>query len=34
VKYLSIDRLPSGKKNTRVEPGCEPMLFGWQAIDP
>jgi twinkle protein len=34
VKYLGIDRSPGGKKNTRVEPGCEPMLFGWQAIDP
>jgi twinkle protein len=34
VKYLGIDRSPGGKKNTRVEPGCEPLLFGWQAIDP
>jgi twinkle protein len=34
VKYLSIDRTPEGKKNTRVEPGCQPVLFGWQAIDP
>lgn len=32
VKYLNIDR-PDGKKVTRVEPGCEPVLFGWQAID-
>jgi twinkle protein len=34
VKYLSIDRTPEGKKNMRIEPGCEPVLFGWQAIDP
>ena len=34
VKYISIDRKPDGKKVTRVEPGCEPVLFGWQAIDP
>jgi twinkle protein len=34
VKYLAIDRTPEGKKKTRVEPGCEPALFGWQAIDP
>lgn len=34
VKYLSVDRTPEGKKITRVEPGCEPVLFGWQAIDP
>lgn len=33
VKYLGIDR-PEGKKNTRVEADCEPVLFGWQAIDP
>lgn len=33
VKYLSVDRV-GGKKNTRVEPGCEPALFGWMAIDP
>jgi twinkle protein len=33
VKYLGIDRV-DGKKNTRVEHGCEPVLFGWQAIDP
>jgi twinkle protein len=32
-QYLAIDRSPEGKKNTRVEPGCEPVLFGWQAID-
>ena len=31
VKFLGIDR-PLGKKVTRVEPGCEPILFGWQAI--
>jgi len=34
VKYLSIDRTPEGKKITRVEANCEPVLFGWQAIDP
>lgn len=34
VKHLSIDRSPEGKKITRVEAGCEPMLFGWSAIDP
>lgn len=33
VKYLNIDRSPEGKKVTRVEAGCEPVLFGWQAID-
>ena len=34
VKYLGIDLLPTGKKNIRVEADCEPVLFGWQAIDP
>jgi twinkle protein len=34
VKYLAVDRTAEGKKSTRVEPGCEPILFGWQAIDP
>ncbi|MFI5022634.1 MAG: AAA family ATPase [Alphaproteobacteria bacterium] len=34
VKYLGVDRGPDGKKNIRVESGCEPALFGWQAIDP
>jgi twinkle protein len=34
VKYLGLDRAPGGKKIVRVEPGCEPVLFGWQAIDP
>lgn len=33
VKYLGVDRV-DGKKNTRVEANCEPVLFGWQAIDP
>ena len=33
VKYLGIDRV-DGKKKTRVEADCEPVLFGWQAIDP
>lgn len=34
VKYLSVDRSPEGKKITRVEKDCEPVLFGWQVIDP
>jgi twinkle protein len=34
VKYLGIDRTAAGKKNAWVEPDCEPVLFGWQAIDP
>src|SRR5262249_19227794 len=34
VKYLDVDRGPDSKKNTRVEPDCEPVLFGWQAVDP
>lgn len=34
VKYLEVDRRPDGKKITRVEAGCEPVLFGWQAIAP
>jgi len=34
VKYLSVDRKPDGKKNSWVEPDCEPVLFGWQALDP
>lgn len=29
VKYLAVDR-PEGNKLTDVEPGCEPVLFGWQ----
>ena len=32
VKYLGIDRDAKGKKITRVEAGCEPVLFGWQAV--
>ena len=31
VKYLHVQR-KDGKKLTLVEPGCEPVLFGWQAI--
>ena len=31
VKYLHVQR-KDGKKFTLVEPGCEPILFGWQAI--
>jgi twinkle protein len=34
VKHLGVDLLPNGKKNVRVEANCEPVLFGWQAIDP
>jgi twinkle protein len=34
VKYLGIDRTPEGKKKSWVEAGCEPVLFGWQVIDP
>jgi twinkle protein len=33
IKHLRIDRTAAGKKNTWVEPDCEPVLFGWQAID-
>jgi twinkle protein len=33
VKRLAIDRT-DGKKKTWVAPDCEPVLFGWQAIDP
>jgi twinkle protein len=33
VKYLGIDRAADGKKNVRVEANCEPILFGWQAIE-
>jgi twinkle protein len=33
VKYLAIDRT-AGKKKTWIEAGCEPVLFGWQVIDP
>jgi len=31
VKYLHLNRR-DGKKITMVEPGCEPCLFGWQAL--
>lgn len=31
VKYLALAR-PNGKKQTFVEGGCEPCLFGWQAM--
>jgi len=30
IKYLKIAR-PSGKKEIRATPNCEPCLFGWQA---
>ncbi len=32
VKYLGVDRDANGRKVTRVEAGCEPVLFGWQAV--
>ena len=31
VKYLGVDR-HEGKKSTWGEAGCEPVLFGWQAV--
>ncbi len=31
LKYLCLHR-PDGKKIIRAEGGCEPILFGWQAI--
>ncbi len=31
IKYLSLER-PQGKKQLRVEPNCEPCLFGWHLI--
>lgn len=33
VKYLSINR-PDGKKKIKTTAGCQPVLFGWQALDP
>lgn len=33
IKYLHLDR-KDGKKFTLVEPGCEPVCFGWHVIDP
>ncbi|MGD9685786.1 MAG: toprim domain-containing protein [Desulfobacter sp.] len=30
-KYLHVERR-DGKKFTLVEPGCQPVLFGWQAV--
>lgn len=33
VKYLDVARV-EGKKRSWVEAECEPVLFGWQAIDP
>ena len=32
MKYLHLER-KEGKKQTLVESGCEPICFGWQAID-
>lgn len=38
AKYLAIDRTPSAsgkpKKIIRVSKDCEPILFGWQALNP
>ncbi|HEX4045431.1 MAG TPA: toprim domain-containing protein [Gammaproteobacteria bacterium] len=31
VKYLKVDR-ENGKKKMWIESGCEPILFGWQAM--
>lgn len=31
VKYLHVDRV-EGKKQTMVEPGCEPTCYGWHTI--
>lgn len=33
LKHLALERDAKGKKKTWVEAGCEPCLFGWQAID-
>lgn len=33
AKYLKAER-ENGKKAMRMEKGCEPCLFGWQAIPP
>jgi twinkle protein len=32
LKYLTVER-PGGKKQIHVEKNCEPILFGWQALD-
>jgi twinkle protein len=36
VKHMTIDRGPGGRraKPPFVDRDCEPVLFGWQAIDP
>lgn len=31
IKYLELERT-NGKKRMHVAPGCDPCLFGWQAI--
>lgn len=31
LKHLHLERR-DGKKFTMVEPGCQPVLFGWQAV--
>lgn len=33
VKYLALQRGGDGKKITKVEAKCEPVLFGWQAVE-
>lgn len=33
LKFLHLERV-EGKKQTLVEPGCEPTCFGWQVINP
>jgi twinkle protein len=33
VKYRSVDPKPNGKQNSWVENDCEPVLFGWQALN-
>ncbi|MCK5617459.1 toprim domain-containing protein, partial [Candidatus Pacearchaeota archaeon] len=32
IKYLHIELDRHGKKQTLVEPGCKPSLFGWKTI--
>jgi len=33
LKYLAVERI-EGKKNIRAAKNCEPILFGWQAVNP
>lgn len=32
VKHIALKRTEAGKKNVKVESGCAPSLFGWQAF--